>query len=73
MMSRFSAGSLFVRPATKISREEVEPLGLGIAERHMGLNPAGETTVVFRAGAFAADVAKANLSAISSNSTNSKT
>ena len=40
------------------------PLGLGIAEWHAELEPAGDTTVVFRDSAFADDVAKTNLTAI---------
>ena len=41
-----------------------EPLGLGIADWHAELEPAGDTTVVFRDSAFADDVAKTNLTAI---------
>jgi adenine-specific DNA-methyltransferase len=58
------AGTLLVCLATKITREEVEPLALGIADWHMALAPAGESTVVFRDSAFADDVAKTNLVAI---------
>jgi adenine-specific DNA-methyltransferase len=58
------AGALIVCLATKISRDDAEPLALGIVEWHKQLNPAGESTVVFRDSAFADDVAKTNLSAI---------
>ena len=47
-----------------ITREEVEPLALAIAEWHKQLAPAGESTAVFRDSAFADDVAKTNLTAI---------
>jgi adenine-specific DNA-methyltransferase len=50
--------------ATEITREEVEPLALGILDWHKTLAPAGETTCVFRDSAFADDVAKTNLAAI---------
>jgi adenine-specific DNA-methyltransferase len=50
--------------APQIGREEVEPLALGIVAWHKALAPAGESTVVFRDGAFADDVAKTNLTAI---------
>ncbi len=58
------AGTLVVCLAPKILRNEVEPLALGIIEWHKQLNPAGESTAVFRDGAFADDVAKTNLTAI---------
>lgn len=58
------AGTLLVCLAPQIAREEVEELALGIAEWHKELVPAGESTVVFRDGAFADDVAKTNLTAI---------
>ena len=48
----------------KIDAKDVEPLANGIAEWHADLDPAGDTTVVFRDGAFADDVAKTNLTAI---------
>ena len=48
----------------RIESGEVEPLGLGIADWHAELEPAGDTTVVFRDSAFADDVAKTNLTAI---------
>lgn len=58
------AGTLIVCLAPQIGREEVESLALGIVEWHKALAPAGESTVVFRDGAFADDVAKTNLAAI---------
>ena len=58
------AGTLLVCLAPQITRDEVEPLALGIAEWHKALAPAGESTVVFRDSAFADDVAKTNLTAI---------
>lgn len=58
------AGALIVCLATKISRDDAEPLALGIIEWHKQQIPAGESTVVFRDGAFADDVAKTNLAAI---------
>jgi adenine-specific DNA-methyltransferase len=58
------AGALIVCLATKIFRDDAEPLALGIIEWHKQLNPAGESTVVFRDSAFADDVAKTNLAAI---------
>jgi adenine-specific DNA-methyltransferase len=58
------AGTLVACLAEKISREEVEPLALGIAEWHRELAPATESTVVFRDSAFADDIVKTNLDAI---------
>ncbi len=58
------AGTLLVCLDPHIGREEVESLALGIVAWHKSLAPAGETTVVFRDGAFADDVAKTNLAAI---------
>lgn len=58
------AGVLLTCLAESISREEVEPLALGIIAWHKELAPAGDTTCVFRDSAFADDVAKSNLSAI---------
>ena len=58
------AGTLLACLAPHITREEVEPLALGIADWHKALAPAGESTVVFRDSAFADDVAKTNLTAI---------
>jgi adenine-specific DNA-methyltransferase len=58
------AGTLMVCLAPAITREEVEPLALGIAAWHTEQAPAGESTLVFRDSAFADDVAKTNLTAI---------
>ena len=58
------AGTLIVCLDEAVSRNEVEPLALGIADWHDALAPAGESTVVFRDSAFADDVAKTNLAAI---------
>ena len=58
------SGTLIVCLAQKIDRKDVEPLALGIVEWHKQLNPAGESTAVFRDSAFADDVAKTNLTAI---------
>ena len=58
------AGTLLVCLAEQIASAEVNPLTLGIAAWHKALDPAGETTVVFRDSAFADDVAKTNLTAI---------
>ena len=57
-------GVLMTCLAQKITRDDVETLGQGIVEWHKTLNPAGETTCVFRDSAFADDVAKTNLAAI---------
>ena len=58
------AGSLIVCLSQTIANADVEPLALGIVAWHDELNPAGETTAVFRDSAFANDVAKTNLAAI---------
>jgi adenine-specific DNA-methyltransferase len=57
-------GVLLACLATRITREEVEPLALGIVAWHQALAPAGDTTCRFRDSAFADDVAKTNLAAI---------
>ena len=57
-------GVLLACLAEKISRDEVEPLAQGIVAWHQALAPAGDSTCVFRDGAFADDVAKTNLAAI---------
>ena len=57
-------GVLLVCLATLVTRDEVEPLAQGIVAWHKELDPAGETTCVFRDSAFADDVAKTNLAAI---------
>lgn len=49
---------------TRIATSEAEALALGIAQWREELNPAGETTCVFRDSAFQDDVAKSNLAAI---------
>ncbi|WP_343225734.1 site-specific DNA-methyltransferase [Lysobacter sp. BMK333-48F3] len=48
----------------RISKQDAEPLALGIAEWHQTLAPAGDTTCVFRDSAFENDEAKTNLAAI---------
>lgn len=58
------AGVLLTCLTESISREEVEPLALGIIAWHKEIYPAGDTTCVFRDSAFADDVTKSNLSAI---------
>ena len=58
------AGTLLVCLAPRITREEVEPLSLGIVEWHKDLAPAGDSSCVFRDSAFADDLAKTNLTAI---------
>jgi adenine-specific DNA-methyltransferase len=57
-------GVLLACLATKITREEVEPLAQGFVAWHKKLAPAGDTTCVFRDSAFVDDVAKTNMSAI---------
>jgi adenine-specific DNA-methyltransferase len=57
-------GVLLACLATQITREEVEPLALGIVAWHQALAPAGDTTCEFRDSAFTDDVAKTNLAAI---------
>ena len=57
-------GILLACLATRITRDEVEPLALGIVEWHTVLAPAGDTSCIFRDGAFADDIAKTNLAAI---------
>lgn len=58
------AGTLIVCLAGAISRDNVEPLAQGIVNWQEELDPAGETTCVFRDSAFSDDVAKTNLAAI---------
>lgn len=57
-------GVLLACLAESISRDEAEPLALGMIEWHKAQAPAGDTTCVFRDSAFADDVAKSNLAAI---------
>ena len=58
------AGTLIACLDEKITREEVEPVALGIAELHKKLSPARDSTVIFRDSAFVDDVTKTNLAAI---------
>jgi adenine-specific DNA-methyltransferase len=58
------AGTLFACLSESITPDEGEPLALGIAAWHQELDPAGDTTVVFRDSAFADDVVKTNVAAI---------
>lgn len=57
-------GVLLACLATQVTRDDVEPLAQGIVTWHKALAPAGDTTCVFRDGAFVDDVAKTNLAAI---------
>jgi adenine-specific DNA-methyltransferase len=57
-------GTLLVCLAEKIDRKEIELLAHGIAAWRRELDPAGETTVVFRDSAFDDDVAKTNIASI---------
>lgn len=57
-------GVLMACLADKITTEDTEALGLGIAKWHKELAPAGDTTCVFLDSAFENDVAKTNLAAI---------
>ena len=54
-------GTLIVCLDDAISRDEVGPLALGIADWRDSLSPEGESTVVFLDSAFVDDVAKTNL------------
>jgi adenine-specific DNA-methyltransferase len=58
------AGTLMVCLSTAIPHGDVEPLALALVAWHGELQPAGDTTVVFRDSAFPDDVAKSNLAAI---------
>ncbi len=58
------AGALIACLDQIISRDDVEELGLGIADWHDALVAGGQSTVVFRDSAFIDDVAKTNLAAI---------
>lgn len=57
-------GTLLVCLAESIAQDDIEAVALGIAAWHDELDPAGDSTVVFRDSAFADDVAKTNLTAI---------
>lgn len=52
------AGALLVCLAARISREDVERLALGIVDWHKQLNPAVESTIVFRDSAFADEITR---------------
>jgi adenine-specific DNA-methyltransferase len=58
------SGTLLVCLVPYIAAADIEPLALGIVEWYKQLAPAGETSAVFRDGAFTNDVAKTNLTAI---------
>ena len=58
------AGTLFVNLPERVTREEAEPLAQGIAAWRDALDPAGDTTVVFRDSVFVDDVAKTNAAAV---------
>jgi adenine-specific DNA-methyltransferase len=57
-------GVLMACLAENIKANQVEALAQGIVDWHQALNPAGDTTCVFRDSAFADDVAKTNMAAI---------
>jgi adenine-specific DNA-methyltransferase len=57
-------GTLFACFAVSLGRAAVEAIGLEIVAWCQELEPAGESTVVFRDSAFKDDVAKTNLTAI---------
>ena len=57
-------GVLIACLSEDISMEETESLGQGIVDWFNKLDPAGDTTCVFRDSAFANDVAKTNIVAI---------
>lgn len=63
-VNAIGGGVLIACLTEKINRDDVEALAQGIVEWHKALNPAGDTTCVFRDAAFADDVAKTNLAAI---------
>jgi len=56
-------GRLLACLAPQLTRNQVEPLALGIATWHREQGLTGETIVIFRDNAFSDDVAKANLTA----------
>jgi adenine-specific DNA-methyltransferase len=58
------AGVLFVCLDPKISRADAESLALGIIHLHKRLNPAAESSIVFRDSGFEDDVTKTNITAI---------
>lgn len=57
-------GVLMACMAERITSDDVEGLAQGIVSWHEELQPAGDTTCVFRDSAFADDVAKTNMAAI---------
>ena len=57
-------GVLLACLSERITSDYVEGLANGIVEWHEELDPAGDTTCVFRDSAFADDVAKTNMAAI---------
>ena len=57
-------GTLIACLGEKITREDVEPLALGIVEWHQEIAATDESAVVFRDSAFEDDVAKTNCAAI---------
>lgn len=64
LVHNVGAGALIVCLATEVSRNDAEPLALGIIAWHKEQAPAGEATVVFRDSAFVDDVTKTNVTAI---------
>lgn len=63
-VSSVGGGVLIACLVERIEEKEVEPLAQGIVDWHKVLEPAGNTTCIFRDSAFADDVAKSNLAAI---------
>lgn len=57
-------GVLLTCLSESITSDDVEGLANGIVEWHEELDPAGDTTCVFRDSAFGDDVAKTNMAAI---------
>lgn len=64
VLHSIGAGALIVCLSPSIPRDDVETLAQGLVAWYTQLNPAGESTVVFRDSAFVDDVAKTNLTAI---------
>jgi adenine-specific DNA-methyltransferase len=58
------AGTLFACLDETLETDTIEELALGIVEWRHQLDPAGDTTVVFRDSAFPDDITKTNLDAI---------
>ena len=59
-----AGGVLSVCLELSIKRDEVEALGLGIADCLKSYQPAGNATCVFRDSAFEDDIAKTNMALI---------